>query len=500
MPTAGARAAPPPGTCQQCGGRGVLVTNRVRLPCPSCQPAQRWRQSPEYRPGQPLLSLSDLNLSALEVQQQQQQQRRRPADALAAGSGSSAVEQHSPRKRRRGRLPGVPHGPMPEERRQAISAGQRRKAATGMSDEHRRRIALAMRDYHARRQARMRCSHCGREGHNRRSCPALAGGAQASAGGAGSSSSSSSSRGASAAAARRPKLCSVCGQPGHNKRSCPQAAEARAAPGRAGPRKLIVVQEEREGALAGASAALTGPGAQPSGSLGSTSDGADKAASSSGTANSGSSSGSSSRDDGVSGSSVADGQVLPAPRPDPPPLAPAPTPVSLQMRDGPLSLFPDGSLMFALPLTPEQCVAQAAGAVLRAWEDGLRRQSLTLLLPSQGGGGGPGGGPGGGDGWPGGIRQQFRVALPMVEGLLRRLKGAEGLRGRITTEMLDEGDCVGEAGRGGVGRGGAAPRAAGPTLHVGGRPALPCPPPGRPAPPRPAPPHPHSRPRPASPS
>jgi hypothetical protein len=45
--------------------------------------------------------------------------------------------------------------------------------------------------------------------------------------------------------------------------------------------------------------------------------------------------------------------------------------------------------------------------------------------------------------WPGGIRQQFRAALPMIESLLLRLKRAEGLEGRITAEWVDEGDCVG---------------------------------------------------------
>ena len=58
-----------------------------------------------------------------------------------------------------------------------------------------------------------------------------------------------------------------------------------------------------------------------------------------------------------------------------------------------------------------------------------------------------------------------RVAKPMVESLLLRLKQHEGLGGRITAELLDEGDCVGErverewsmvcvGGGGGVGGGG----------------------------------------------
>lgn len=33
----------------------------------------------------------------------------------------------------------------------------------------------------------------------------------------------------------------------------------------------------------------------------------------------------------------------------------------------------------------------------------------------------------------------------MVESLLLRLKEHSGLQGRITAELLDEGDCVGEA-------------------------------------------------------
>ena len=39
-----------------------------------------------------------------------------------------------------------------------------------------------------------------------------------------------------------------------------------------------------------------------------------------------------------------------------------------------------------------------------------------------------------------------RVAKPMVESLLLRLKESAGLEGRITAEFLDEGDCVGERG------------------------------------------------------
>jgi hypothetical protein len=101
----------------------------------------------------------------------------------------------------------------------------------------------------------------------------------------------------------------------------------------------------------------------------------------------------------------------------------------------PKTVISNGSIIFPLPVRPEQCVLQAAGAVLRAWEDGIRRQNLEILLPQAG--------SANDRGWPGGIRQQFRVALPMVEGLLKRLKLASSLQGRITAEWLDEGDCVG---------------------------------------------------------
>lgn len=49
-----------------------------------------------------------------------------------------------------------------------------------------------------------------------------------------------------------------------------------------------------------------------------------------------------------------------------------------------------------------------------------------------------------GRGWPGGIRQQCRSALPLIEALLRRLKKHPDLAGRLTPRWLDEPDCVGE--------------------------------------------------------
>ena len=43
---------------------------------------------------------------------------------------------------------------------------------------------------------------------------------------------------------------------------------------------------------------------------------------------------------------------------------------------------------------------------------------------------------------PGGIRQQFKAAMPMVETLLKKLKVQPGLEGRMNAEILDDGDWI----------------------------------------------------------
>ncbi len=74
---------------------------------------------------------------------------------------------------------------------------------------------------------------------------------------------------------------------------------------------------------------------------------------------------------------------------------------------------------------------QATAAILRAWRAGKRRQQLELMLPVP-----TAGGPRAtGDlSWPGGIRQQFRAARPMVEKLLRRVRQAAGLQASCAAE------------------------------------------------------------------
>jgi hypothetical protein len=80
-------------------------------------------------------------------------------------------------------------------------------------------------------------------------------------------------------------------------------------------------------------------------------------------------------------------------------------------------------------------VDQALGACQRAFKDGVRRQRLELLLPLIG--------ATDLDDWPGGIRQQFKAAQPMVESLLRSLKQDESLQGSLSSSILDQGDAVG---------------------------------------------------------
>lgn len=43
---------------------------------------------------------------------------------------------------------------------------------------------------------------------------------------------------------------------------------------------------------------------------------------------------------------------------------------------------------------------------------------------------------------PGGIRQQFKAASPMVEELLRGLKQLPGLEGPLSAKVIDDGDAV----------------------------------------------------------
>lgn len=63
-------------------------------------------------------------------------------------------------------------------------------------------------------------------------------------------------------------------------------------------------------------------------------------------------------------------------------------------------------------------MAQAVAAIQSAWEAGVTRQRIELLLPLIG--------ATDLDDWPGGIRQQFKAAAPLVEQILRQLKQVRG--------------------------------------------------------------------------
>lgn len=88
-----------------------------------------------------------------------------------------------------------------------------------------------------------------------------------------------------------------------------------------------------------------------------------------------------------------------------------------------------------VPATPDLQVSQAVTAIETAWQAGVKRQRLELLLPLIG--------ATDLDDWPGGIRQQFKAAAPLVEGILKQLKQKEGLTGPIDVEIWDQGDAVG---------------------------------------------------------
>lgn len=83
----------------------------------------------------------------------------------------------------------------------------------------------------------------------------------------------------------------------------------------------------------------------------------------------------------------------------------------------------------------EDIVVQAFESVKAAWEAGIKRQRVELVLPLIG--------ATDLDDWPGGIRQQFKAASPMVERLLRQLKTVPGLEGPLSAKILDDADAVG---------------------------------------------------------
>ncbi|DBA95240.1 hypothetical protein WJX82_003981 [Trebouxia sp. C0006] len=88
-----------------------------------------------------------------------------------------------------------------------------------------------------------------------------------------------------------------------------------------------------------------------------------------------------------------------------------------------------------IPQDADSVAQQALAACQRAFKAGVRRQQLELLLPLIG--------ATDIDDWPGGVRQQFKAVLPMVESILQGLKSTPELQGPLQASIWDQGDAVG---------------------------------------------------------
>ena len=279
-----------------------------------------------------------------------------------------------------------------------------------------------MREAHARNPQlrhsaagqKKKCGHCGEEGHNRKTCPQLLSAAAASAAAAAGRGGAAQQAG-SKRSSNRSRVILIQEVDADSPLLPPPAAAAQAVA--AAPAAAVVAGGE--GAISSAAAAASTSLAQPA------ADDAPAAAAATRPAAA-----------GTAASSSLE-PVRPAAAGVAPPLPARDLVPTLQLVPG-MALSPDGDWVLPLPRTKEECVAQAAQvglagrllavcvfvlaahsqlilpadpatvinappplqAVLRAWDDGLRRQSLELLLPQAR--------PTEDGGWPGGIRQQFR--------------------------------------------------------------------------------------------
>jgi hypothetical protein len=82
-----------------------------------------------------------------------------------------------------------------------------------------------------------------------------------------------------------------------------------------------------------------------------------------------------------------------------------------------------------------EIVRQCYQAVKAAYVAGVKRQRIEIILPLIG--------ATDIDDWPGGIRQQFKAAQPMVEDLLVQLKSLPELQGKLSARIVDDADAVG---------------------------------------------------------
>jgi len=89
----------------------------------------------------------------------------------------------------------------------------------------------------------------------------------------------------------------------------------------------------------------------------------------------------------------------------------------------------------SFPQGTAEIVKQCYQATKKAYMAGVNRQRVELILPLIG--------ATDIDDWPGGIRQQFKAAQPMVEGVLVQLKALPELQGPLDARIVDDADAVG---------------------------------------------------------
>lgn len=349
--------------CRECGGRRIIKTSAGYLPCPKCVP---WSQRPDYSPGQ-LISDKDLDLGEIEEQE---------------------IKRNTGKPKKRTVV-------MTEERRLAIQMAMKNRGP--LDQDHKRKISNSIRAKYAENPSLRqkgkpkRCSVCGKEGHNKKTCPEVGGPREANMtdkDGKQRRQITSKKRkegGKDASTPKRVIRCGICGEEGHNRKSCPNIDKVKQSEKSPSTAAELIFEQERKVILAESEPKMK-------------------------------------RGDALYRKQRETVAPIDSKRP------------LRSLRGSDVSVSNQGSILFPLPVTQGQCVQQAAAASRRAWDDGIRRQNLELLLPQASGLGG---------GWPGGIKQQFRAALPMVESLLLILKNVKGLEGRITAEFLDEVDCVG---------------------------------------------------------
>jgi hypothetical protein len=89
----------------------------------------------------------------------------------------------------------------------------------------------------------------------------------------------------------------------------------------------------------------------------------------------------------------------------------------------------------SFPQGTAEIVKQCYQATKKAYMAGVRRQRIELILPLIG--------ATDIDDWPGGIRQQFKAAQPMVQDVLVQLKALPELQGPLDARIVDDADAVG---------------------------------------------------------